>query len=130
MGSPAETVETYFHAKDGNRPFLMRRAFDADVELEIIVKTDTITFPAHTTGLAAMRDMLGRRFANDCETSIPWPSRPTDAHRHHFPCHWMVGMSEKGNGPIRVGCGRYDWYFTPGEACLTQSHSSRSMSCR
>ena len=29
-------------------------------------------------------------------------------------------MSAKGNGPIRVGCGRYDWYFTADQRCLTQ----------
>src|SRR5206468_8937885 len=31
---------------------------------------------------------------------------------------WLVGMSGKDNGPIRVGCGRYDWYFTADEQCL------------
>jgi hypothetical protein len=46
MPSPLDTVETYFLAKDGNRPFLMRRVFDPDIDLEIIVKTDAIAFPA------------------------------------------------------------------------------------
>ena len=119
MGSPAETVETYFFAKDGNRPFLMRRAFHTDAELEMIVKTNAITFPAHTKGLAAIEDVLGRRFANDCENVYTFGlSRPTEANRHQFTCNWLVGMSEKGNGPIRVGCGRYDWFFTPDEPCL------------
>jgi hypothetical protein len=26
-------------------------------------------------------------------------------------------MSAKNNGPIRVGSGRYDWYFTPDVQC-------------
>ena len=29
-------------------------------------------------------------------------------------------MSAKGNGPIRVGSGRYVWYFTPDERCLVE----------
>ena len=29
-------------------------------------------------------------------------------------------MSAKGNRPIRVGSGRYDWYFTPDERCLVE----------
>src|SRR5262249_34808290 len=29
----------------------------------------------------------------------------------HFPCNWLVGMSSRGSGQIRIGCGRYDWYF-------------------
>jgi uncharacterized protein (DUF1499 family) len=28
-----------------------------------------------------------------------------------FSCRWLVGMSEKANGKVRVGCGRYDWQF-------------------
>jgi hypothetical protein len=38
-------------------------------------------------------------------------SRPSEANRFHFPCHWLVGMSARGDGQIRVGCGRYDWHF-------------------
>ena len=40
MPGPLETVETYFRAKDGNRPFLMRRAFAPDIDLEMLVETD------------------------------------------------------------------------------------------
>jgi len=29
----------------------------------------------------------------------------------HFACDWLVGMSVKASGELRVGCGRYDWYF-------------------
>ena len=32
MSSSLEAVSTYFHAKDGNRPFLMRRAFAEDAQ--------------------------------------------------------------------------------------------------
>src|SRR5262249_12726802 len=119
--TPFDAVSAYFHAKDGNRPFLMRRAFTPDVELEMVVKTEGISFPSSAKGLAEVEDVLGRRFANDMENVYTFClSRPTDAHRHHFPCHWLVGMSAKNNGPIRVGSGRYDWFFTEDSRCLVR----------
>jgi hypothetical protein len=121
MSTPFDAVSTYFYAKDGNRPFWMRRAFAEDVELEMIVNTDAITFPSWRRGLTAVEDTLVRRFANDMENVYTFClSRPTEANRHHFPCHWLVGMSAKDNGPIRVGSGRYDWYFTPDDRCLVE----------
>ena len=121
MSTPFDAVSTYFSAKDGNRPFLMRRAFTPDAELEMVVKTEAISFPNSAKGLAAIEDVLGRLFANDMENVYTFClSRPTDAHRHHFPCYWLVGMSAKNNGPIRVGSGRYDWYFTEDARCLVR----------
>ena len=109
MSSPFDAVTTYFLAKDGNRPFLMRRAFAEGVELQMVVKTEAISFPQSATGVAAIEDILGRRFANDFENVYTFClERPSAAHRRHFPCHWLVGMSAKDNGPIRVGSGRYD----------------------
>jgi hypothetical protein len=122
VSTPFEAVSTYFFAKDGNRPFLMRRAFADDAELEMIVNTDAISFPSSAKGVAAIEDILGRRFANDFENVYTFClSRPSARNRSHFPCHWLVGMSSKNNGPIRVGCGRYDWYFTSDERCLVES---------
>ena len=109
MSSPFDAVSTYFFAKDGNCPHLMRRAFADDAELEMVVKTDAISFPEAATGVDAIENILGRRFADDFENVYTFGlTRPTAANRHHFPCHWLVGMSAKKNGPIRVGCGRYD----------------------
>lgn len=121
MSTPLDAVTTYFLAKDGNRPFLMRRAFAKDVRISMIVKTDAISFPAESTGLAAIEQTLSRRFAEDFENIYTFClARPTEANRHHFPCHWLVGMAGRNNGPIRVGSGRYDWYFTRGEPCLVE----------
>jgi hypothetical protein len=59
-----------------------------------------------------------RRFGLDYENVYTFClSRPTDANRRHFPCHWLVGMSARSNGQIRIGCGRYDWYFAPDKTC-------------
>jgi hypothetical protein len=113
MPSPFEAVSAYFHAKDGNRPFLMRHAFAEDIALEMVVKTDAISFPSSAKGLPEIEQILCRRFANDFENVYTFClARPTDANRRHFPCHWLVGMSAKNNGDIRIGCGRYDWYFS------------------
>jgi hypothetical protein len=107
--SPLEAVSTYFYAKDGNRPFLMRRAFAEHVHLEMVVKTEAISFPSSAKGVAAIEEILCRRFANDFENIYTFClAQPTEANRRHYPCHWLVGMSAKNNGPIRVGSGRYD----------------------
>jgi hypothetical protein len=53
-----------------------------------------------------------RRFGVDYENVFTFClSKPSEAHRSHFACHWLVGMSAKNNGQVRIGCGRYDWYF-------------------
>ena len=119
MPSPFQVVSTYFYAKDGNRPFLLRHAFAEDVELEMIVKTNAISFPNTAKGLSAIEEILCRRFANDFENVYTFClTRPTDANRRHFPCHWLVGMSAKNGGVIRVGCGRYDWHFNEAEGLV------------
>lgn len=121
MPSTFEAVSTYFYAKYGNRPFLMRRAFVEDVQLKMVVKTEAISFPSSAKGVVAIEEILARRFADDFENVHTFClARPTEVNRHHFPCHWLVGMSGKNNGPIRVGSGRYDWYFTSDEQCLVE----------
>jgi hypothetical protein len=35
-----------------------------------------------------------------------------------FSCAWLVGMSQKATGEVRVGCGTYDWSFQPQEPHL------------
>jgi hypothetical protein len=121
MSSPSDAVSTYICAKDGNRPFLMRRAFADDAELEVVVKTDAISFPSSAKGASAIEDIVVRRFALDYENVYTFClSQPSEANRRHFPCHWLVGMSARSNGQIRIGCGRYDWYFGPSEKCLAE----------
>lgn len=121
MQSPFEAVSKYLYAKDGNRPVLMRDAFAEDVQLEMVVKTESISFPSSATGIAAIEEILVRRFANEFENVYTFClERPTEANRRHFPCHWLVGMSAKINGQIRIGGGRYDWYFTSETRCLVE----------
>ncbi len=80
MLSPFEAVSTYFQVKDGSRPFLMRHVFAEDVQLEMVVKTEAISFPNSARGVAAIEEILGRRFANDFENVYTFClTRPTEA---------------------------------------------------
>lgn len=121
MSSPFDTVSNYFLAKDGNRPHLASRIFADEAELKMVVNTDAVSFPESASGVDALKDILIRRFANDFENIYTFGlTRPTATNLQHFPCHWLVGMSVKRNGSARVGCGCYDWYFTPDERCLAE----------
>lgn len=113
MVDPSEAVSTYISAKDGNRPWLMRRAFAEDARLEMIVNTDAISFPSTATGVGAITDTLVRQFSGDHENVYTFClSSPPEGRRQHFSCDWLVGMSRRDNGVIRIGCGRYDWSFS------------------
>jgi hypothetical protein len=120
-GGQAERVlRTYFRAKDENRPHLMREAFSEAATLETVVKTSAISFPPLSHGLAPITDVLVRKFAQFYENVYSfYLERPL---RHvpltSFSCDWLVGMSEKESGRVRVGCGRYDWRFQPEEPRL------------
>jgi hypothetical protein len=108
-----EVLRTYFRAKDENRPYLMRDAFSETATLETIVKTDAISFPPISRGLAPITDVLVRKFAQLYENvySFYLDRPPSHIPLSSFSCDWLVGMSEKETGKIRVGCGRYDWQF-------------------
>lgn len=121
MPSPLEVVTTYLHAKDGNRPFLMRRAFAEDARLEMVVKTDAISFPSTASGLPELEEILVRRFATAFENVYTFGlKRPTEADRHHFICPWLVAMSARSDGALRVGSGLYEWHFSSDARCLVE----------
>ncbi|MCH3873833.1 hypothetical protein LZC35_08960, partial [Campylobacter jejuni] len=41
-------------------------------------------------------------------------ARPeADVRLSDYSCDWIVGMTEKATGNVRVGCGRYAWTFQP-----------------
>lgn len=112
--SPRTAIESYLRAKDENRPFLMERAFASDATLEVVAAAGTISFPPITHGRDAITDVLVRRFAQSYENvhtfCLADPPREEAA---GFVCDWLVGMSEKDGGRVRIGAGRYDWRFRP-----------------
>jgi hypothetical protein len=109
--SPERLLRTYFHAKDENRPHLMSQVFSESATLEMVVKTGTISFPPVSHGVAAITEVLSRGFAQTYENIYSFYLQHPSASASSFSCDWMVGMSEKADGAVRVGCGRYDWSF-------------------
>jgi hypothetical protein len=121
MKSPEFVVATCLLAQDGNRPFLMRRVFARNAEVEVHLRTDAAPFPSDVSGLAAIEDALCRRFAADFENVYTFAlARPAANNRRHFPCHWLMGMTERVSGKVHVGCGRHDWRFATDPDCLVE----------
>jgi hypothetical protein len=119
--SPFDVVSTYLLATDGNRPFLLRRVFAPDAEVEFQLRTEAAALPPEVSGLAAIEDVLCRRLASEFENVYSFAlARPAAANRRHFPCHWLAGMAGKGNGPLQVSCGRFDWHFAPDLSCRVE----------
>ncbi len=112
--TPEAVLRGYFHAKDENRPHLLDNVFTSDVELIIHNQSTTIAFPAVTRGRSAVADVLVRSFALSNENVYSfYLARPRFGIRE-FTCPWLVGMSERSSGQVRVGCGTYAWAFEPG----------------
>lgn len=112
MPTLADSIFAYINAKDGNRPHLLDAAFTSDAVLQMVVKTEAISFPPSSVGRDAITEILVRRFNQTYENvytlCIGSPPEPSD---ESFSCNWLVAMSEKHNGAVRVGAGRYDWSF-------------------
>lgn len=114
MRTPADSILAYLRAKDGNRPHLMAQAFAEDATLAMLVNTRAISFPPLSSGREALAEVLVRRFSQTYENvytlclAVPPGERDT-----RFACDWLVVMTEKASGAVRVGCGRYDWCFSP-----------------
>jgi hypothetical protein len=114
MRSAAESIAAYIRAKDGNRPHLLEAAFTTAATLRMRVQTDSIAFPAASEGREAIAETLVRRFNQTYENVYTLClGAPPAADALAFSCDWLVAMSEKQGGGVRVGCGRYDWEFSP-----------------
>jgi hypothetical protein len=112
MKSAADTIAAYLRAKDENRPYLMRDAFEEDAALAMVVKSENIAFPAATRGREAITNVLVREFSSAYENVRTLCLAPAPIGTPHtFSCPWLVGMSVKADGAARVGWGRYDWTF-------------------
>ena len=111
--TPAESIQAYIKAKDGNRPHLLDAAFTEDATLQMVVRTGAISFPALSVGREAIAETLVRRFNQTYENIYTLClGLPPAANTEAFSCDWLVVMSEKQSGAPRIGCGHYDWSFT------------------
>lgn len=115
--TPEELLRDYLRAKDENRPHLIPRVFCESACLEMRVKTPSISFPAMSQGAATIADVLVRRFNQTYENIYTFyldkPPAGSANPPAVFACDWLVGMSEKATGAVRVGAGRYEWVFAP-----------------
>jgi len=109
----ADILRDYLHAKDENRPWYMDRAFAPDAVLKMALRTQAIAFPPESRGVQAIADTLVRRFGQSYDNVYTfYLSRPAaGAMLDEYSCDWLVAMTEKAGGQVRVGCGRYDWAF-------------------
>ncbi len=114
-----EIVRDYIHAKDENRPHLLKKVFTETAFLEMVVKPSTLSFPRETVGRQAIGDVLVRQFCQRFENVYTYcvigSIRKKDT---ELVCRWLVGMNEKVSGAYLVGCGWYEWHFDIGEAGL------------
>lgn len=114
MNNATKAIEHYIFGKDGNRPDLLRHAFSLDASLNVRVQTSTILFPPCVSGREAIAEVLVRSFSQQYENVYTFcfgdPPKP-EANVHK--CKWLVGMSTKATGELRVGCGEYHWVFSP-----------------
>lgn len=134
MDSPRRSIEQYIRAKDGNRPHLLAQAFTDDATLDMVVRTGSISFPDHVEGRGAIGDVLVSRFNQTFENVYTFCldaplETSTETSTEAFQCRWLVAMSDKHSGEVRVGCGRYDWRFSPqswlvGGLTITIEHMS------
>jgi hypothetical protein len=118
---PETVLRNYFHAKDENRPRILDSTFALDATLEVKNRTSAISFPARTVGRNAIADVLVRDFGKTYENVYSfYLSRPGKQQRT-FTCDWLVAMTEKSTGAVRVGTGSYDWTFDDGPPHLATS---------
>jgi len=114
MTTARQSIQHYINAKDGNRPHLLGQAFLPDAVLDMNVRTGAISFPAHVEGRDAIGEVLVSGFARTFENVYTFClGSPPSANPATFQCDWLVAMSDKLSGEVRVGCGRYDWWFEP-----------------
>lgn len=123
MKTPSAAITAYLRAKDGNRPHLLARAFTDDALLQMTVHTSAISFPPVSRGREAVAEVLVHRFGQAYENVYTFClASPPAGEAEVFRCDWLVAMTEKGSRAVRVGCGRYDWCFSP-PSCLAESLS-------
>lgn len=114
MNTARLSIQRYIDAKDGNRPHLLDQAFTTDATLDMVVRTGAISFPGHVEGREAIGEVLVRRFGQTFENVYTFClGAPPPADAKAFQCKWLVAMSDKNSGEVRVGCGLYDWQFEP-----------------
>ncbi|MEO7728536.1 MAG: hypothetical protein ABIS45_14875 [Burkholderiales bacterium] len=116
--SPETVLRSYLHAKDENRPHLLKHVFAHDAELVISNKSASISFPALTHGREAIAEVLVRSFGMTYENVYSFYLAAPPSSVAEYTCNWLVAMSERASNQVRVGCGSYVWSFQSGAPFL------------
>ena len=107
-----ERVSRYIKAKDNNKPHLMTAAFARQATLKMVVQTDNISFPADVSGVEQITQTLVSEFNSTYENIYTLCLSDTmQQSANTLTCRWLVCMTEKTSGSLRVGCGDYRWRF-------------------
>ena len=121
----SKSILIYLRAKDESRPHLTKFVFAETAKLEITVETDTISFPPLTHGVNAITQVL-RDFGQIYENIYTFClADPPKGNTGRYACPWIVGMSERAGGSVRIGCGYYDWSFENNEPHLVDGLAIR-----
>lgn len=116
--TPEAVLRSYFRAKDENRPHLLEEVFTSTAELVIRNQSANIAFPTITQGRPAIAEVLVRSFSLSYENIYSFYLERPGAGVQEVICPWLVGMSERSSGNVRVGCGTYAWAFEPDDPHL------------
>ncbi|WP_293268604.1 hypothetical protein [Neptunomonas sp.] len=106
-------INQYIKAKDNNKPHLMNEVFAEQATLKMLVQTDNISFPAAVEGLGNITHTLVSEFNNKYENIYTLCFIDTVQQQdNNLSCRWVVCMTEKASGSLRLGYGDYLWSFT------------------
>lgn len=111
--SMKKAISRYIQGKDHNKPHLLKQAFAAHATLSMQVKSENISFPSNTQGLAAISKLLVSDFNKQYENIYTYCITDTFGEADlSLSCCWLVVMTEKATGKIRFGYGDYHWEFS------------------
>jgi len=93
----------------------MQSVFSNSAVLEMNVKTENIAFPSKTKSLNLITDVLVKTFNETYENIYTFFLSDSIQQNidiiENIECRWLVGMTTKESGELRVGHGTYAWEF-------------------
>ena len=115
-------ISRYIQAKDQNRPHLLTKVFSEKAQLQMQVNSENIAFPTQTHGLQNITQVLVKNFGQSYENIYTFCiEESVTVENGLLKCQWLVGMSERETGSLRIGFGEYHWQFSAADDALVDS---------
>jgi len=115
-------ISRYIQAKDQNRPHLLTKVFSGNAQLQMQVNSENIAFPSQTHGLQDITQVLVKNFGQSYENIYTFCINESVTVKNGLlKCQWLVGMSERETGSLRIGFGDYHWQFSTADDVLVDS---------